>query len=143
MPEIKLLFHITATREKVYEAITTIKGLSNWWTTQTSGDSNPGGIIQFRFGDFGNDMKVITMKKDEWLQWECVGGPDDWIGTRVSFQLNDNNGKTRVRFEHAGWKHANDFFAACTFTWGRYMESLRQLCQTGNGEAFGSENYRQ
>jgi uncharacterized protein YndB with AHSA1/START domain len=143
MAEIKHLFHINAPKEKVYEAITSIKGLSKWWTTQTTGECNPGGVLHFRFGTVGNDMKVIAMSKNEWLQWECIAGPDDWLGTRIRFELNDSNGKTRVRFEHACWKHANDFFAGCTFTWGRYMESLRQYCQTGIGEAFGSETYRQ
>jgi len=143
MSEIKHLFHIAVPKEKVYEAITTIKGLSGWWTTQTTGECICGGIIRFRFGSQGNDMKVISMKKDEWVQWECIAGPEEWVGTRLTFQLNNCEGRTRVRFEHAGWRNANDFFAGCTFTWGRYMESLRQLCQTGKGEAFGSEGYRQ
>ena len=143
MSDIKHQFHIAAPKEKVFEAITTIKGLSGWWTTQTTGECRPGGIIQFRFGTLGNDMKVISMKKDEWVQWECMAGPEEWVGTRLTFQLTNSEGKTRVRFEHAGWRNANDFFAGCTFTWGRYMESLRQLCQTGKGEAFGSEGYRQ
>ena len=142
MPAIKHLFHIAAPREKVYEAITTIDGLASWWTTQTSGESKPDGIIQFRFGEFGNDMKVIAMKKNELLKWECVAGPADWLGTTIQFQLDDNDGKTRTRFEHANWKEANDFYASCSFTWGRYMESLRQLCQTGKGQAFGTEGYR-
>ena len=145
MSEIRILFHITAPREKVYEALTTIEGLAGWWTKQTCGESRPGGIIRFRFGELGNDMKVLSMKRNEWLQWECVDGPDDWLGTRLSFQLdeNGNKAKTRVRFEHSCWKNANDFFAGCTFTWGRYMESLRQFCQTGKGEAFGTLGYRQ
>jgi uncharacterized protein YndB with AHSA1/START domain len=143
MSEIKHLLHIAAPREIIYEAITTIKGLCGWWTLQTTGECNPGGIIQFRFGTLGNDMKVITLKPNEWVLWECMAGPDDWLGTRVTFQLSESAGKTLIRFEHAGWKNANDFFAGCTFTWGRYMESLRQYCQTGKGEAFGSAGYRQ
>ncbi len=142
MASIKHLFHINASKEKVYEALTTINGLSNWWTKQTTGDINVGGIIQFRFGEFGNDMKVITLKPNETVTWECVDGAPDWIGTTFTFQLDTNDGKTRVRFEQAGWKEANDFYAGCSFSWGRYMESLRQLCQTGKGEAFGSEGYR-
>ena len=41
---IKHLFHIDASREKVFEAISTIKGLSNWWTSQTTGSSAKEGI---------------------------------------------------------------------------------------------------
>ena len=36
----------------------------------------------------------------------------------------------------------NDFYAACSFSWSRYLESLRQFCQTSKGEAFESEGYR-
>ena len=49
MAAIKHLLHINASREKVYEALTTIAGLSKWWTKQTTGDTKIGGVIQFRF----------------------------------------------------------------------------------------------
>jgi uncharacterized protein YndB with AHSA1/START domain len=140
---IKHLFHINASREKVFEAISTINGLAGWWTTKTSGDSSVGGIIEFRFGDFGGpDMKVKEIKPSGLVSWECVGGPEGWVGHIFTFHLDDNDNKTRVRFEQSGWKETGDFYASCNFSWGRYMESLRQLCQTGKGEAFGSEGYR-
>jgi uncharacterized protein YndB with AHSA1/START domain len=143
MTAIKHLFHIAMPPETVYQALTTAEGLSNWWTRQTSGDPAMGGILQFRFGEHvGSDMKIISLKPNEVVEWECVAGPDDWIGTTVSFRLDRNDHKTRVHFEHGSWKEANDFYAACSFSWGRYMESLRQFCQTGRGEAFGSEGYR-
>jgi uncharacterized protein YndB with AHSA1/START domain len=143
MASIKHLFHINAPKEKVFETLTTIKGLSGWWTANTSGDTTLDGIIEFRFGDYGGpDMKVKEIKPNESILWECVGGPEDWIGHIFSFHLDINDNKTRVRFEQSGWKETGDFYASCNFSWGRYMESLRQLCQTGKGEAFGSEGYR-
>lgn len=142
MASIKHLLHIDASREEVYDALTSIHGLAGWWTTQASGDTNEGGTLQFRFGQLGNNMKVLERKKDQLVKWECVAGPPDWLGTTVSFYLDDNDNKTRVRFEHAGWQDNGDFYAACSFSWGKYLESLRQLCQTGMGEAFGSEGYR-
>jgi uncharacterized protein YndB with AHSA1/START domain len=143
MASIKHLFHINASKEKVFEALTTIKGLAGWWTNKTSGDCNPGGIIQFRFGDFGGpDMKVIEVNPNELVKWECVGKNDGWLGHIFTFYLDTNDNKTRVRFEQSGWKEAGDFYASCNFSWGRYMESLRQLCQTGKGEAFGTEGYK-
>jgi uncharacterized protein YndB with AHSA1/START domain len=142
MASIKHLFHIAASNEKVFEAITTIKGLSGWWTVQTSGDCNIGSIIGFRFGDFGPDMKVKEMKPNESVSWECVGENDGWLGHIFTFHLDSNENKTRVRFEHSGWEETGDFYASCNFSWARYLESLRQLCQSGKGEAFGSENYR-
>jgi uncharacterized protein YndB with AHSA1/START domain len=140
---IKHLFHINASKEKIFEALTTIKGLAGWWTLKTSGDTKLGGIIEFRFGDFGGpDMKVKELIPNESVTWECVGGPQDWMGHIFTFNLDMNENKTRVRFEQTGWKETDDFYASCNFSWGRYMESLRQLCQTGKGEAFGSEGYQ-
>ncbi len=87
-------------------------------------------------------MKGTEVKPNEKFSWECVASPHGWIGHSFTFSLDENEGKTRVRFSHDGWNDQDDFYAICSFTWGRYMESLRQFCQTSKGEAFGSEGYR-
>ena len=143
MYAIKHRFHINAPKEKVFEAISTINGLSNWWTTKTTGDASPGGVLKFHFGEMeGPQMKVIDLNPGEKLTWECVASPFGWTGHTFTFLLDENDGKTRVRFSQDGWTEQDDFYGGCSFSWGRYMESLRQLCQTGKGEAFGSEGYR-
>jgi uncharacterized protein YndB with AHSA1/START domain len=142
MASIKHLLNINAPVSKVYEALTTINGLANWWTKQTSGSAGTGGIIQFRFGEMGSDMKVIASEPDKSVTWECVDGFPDWVGTKITFKLTSIDEKTKLQFEHSDWKEDNEFFAGCSFSWARYMESLRQLCQTGKGEAFGTEGYR-
>lgn len=140
---IKHLYHINVSKQKVFEAISTIKGLSNWWTTQTIGKDGAGETIQFDFGEFkGPAMKVIEQKANEKLVWECVASEHGWLGNTFTFALDENDGKTRIRFTHDGWEEQDDFYAACNYSWGRYLESLRQYCQTGKGEAFGSEGYR-
>ena len=140
---IKKLFHIDVPKREVFEAISTINGLSNWWTVQTKGQTNVGEIIQFDFGSFqGPKMKVVESVPNDKLVWECIASDHGWEGHRFVFELDENEEKTRVRFSHDGWKDQGDFYAQCSFSWGRYMESLRQYCQTGLGEAFGSEGYR-
>jgi uncharacterized protein YndB with AHSA1/START domain len=143
MYSIKHLFHINASKEKVFEAISTINGLANWWTIKTTGDDSLGGTIQFNFGEHeGPQMKTIELTPNEKLTWECVASPFGWDGHTFTFLLDENDGKTRVRFSQDGWTAQDDFYAGCSFSWARYMESLRQFCQTGKGEAFGSEGYR-
>ncbi len=140
---IKHLFHMNASKKKVFEAISTINGLSNWWTTKTSGSTSFGDIIQFRFGEMeGPQMKVTEVNPNESITWECVVSPHGWLGYTFTFLLDENDGKIRVRFSQDGWKEQDDYYAGCCFSWVRYMESLRQLCQTGKGEAYGSEGYR-
>lgn len=140
---IKQLYHINASRDKVFEAISTLNGLSNWWTTQVSGSAELGGLLQFDFGDFkGPQMKVIEYDPANKLVWECTSSEHGWQGNTFTFLLDENDGKTRIRFSHNGWQEQDDFYASCCFSWGRYLESLRQYCQTGRGEAFGSDEYR-
>lgn len=140
---IKHLFHIDATKASVFEAISTINGLKNWWTVETSGDDSVNGIIEFRFAaNGGPDMKVAELNPTDKVLWECLESNHGWKGHTFTFLLDENVGKTRVRFNHEGWKEQDDFYAICSFAWGRYMESLRQYCQTGIGEAFGSAGYR-
>jgi uncharacterized protein YndB with AHSA1/START domain len=139
MAEISHLFHISAPRSKVYEALSTVKGLSGWWTADTSGKSEPGGLLEFRFGPhFLNKMKVKELVTDKSVSWDCIESAPDWVGTKLTFHLDDNDGKTRVRFNHGNWNQANDFMAQCNFSWGRYMESLRNLCEKGKGSPFGA-----
>jgi uncharacterized protein YndB with AHSA1/START domain len=137
------LFHIDSPQGDVFKALTTIDGLSKWWTQETSGKTSKGEIIKFRFGSHGGpDMKVSDIIPNESVTWECIDSPHGWVGHTLTFKLDRNDNKTRIRFTHDGWKDADDFYASCTFTWGRYMESLRQLCQTGKGEGFGNIDYR-
>ncbi|MFC2124897.1 SRPBCC domain-containing protein [Bacteroidota bacterium] len=140
MYAIKHLFHINASFEKVYDAITTIDGLKSWWTPQTTGSSEIGNVLEFRFGGtILCFMQVISKAPNTYLEWECVNGHLDWIGTQIIFQLDDHEDMIRIRFEHSGWKDANDFFGQCNFAWGRYMESLRLYCETGEGKPFKKE----
>lgn len=139
----KHLFHIDATRQQVFEAIASVEGLKNWWTTKTSGGSEVGEMIKFDFGTInGPLMKITELVPGERLAWQCVESEHGWEGHTFIFNLDENDGKTRVRFSHNGFEKDDDGFAICNFSWGRYMQSLRQYCQTGTGEAFGSPGYR-
>ncbi len=40
---------IRSTADKVYNALSTIKGLSNWWTEEVEGEEQIGRKIKFRF----------------------------------------------------------------------------------------------
>jgi uncharacterized protein YndB with AHSA1/START domain len=144
MFSIKHLFHISTPIDKVYNALATIEGLKNWWTAETTGGDKVSDTIQFRFSGHGSvGVEITALQPGKKVSWKCVESQHGWVDTTFTFSLDENEGKTRVRFSHDGWKEQDDYYAICNFSWGRYMESLRQYCQTGKGEAFGSEGYRQ
>ena len=52
----------SADAHEVYKALTTREGLSAWWTTDTTGQSKVGGVIQFRFdsSEIGQSLTEIV-----------------------------------------------------------------------------------
>ncbi|WP_160114636.1 SRPBCC domain-containing protein [Aquimarina sp. AU474] len=140
---IKHLFHIDAPKQVVFKAISSIEGLSNWWTIQTKGETHLGGTIQFDFGEtVGPKMEITKLEVNQEIEWKCIASHHGWESNTFVFLLDDNDGKTRVRFSHNGWKEQNEFYGICNFSWGRYLLSLRQYCETGKGVAFGSLEYK-
>src|SRR5580658_3404090 len=73
--------------EDVYAALANVEGLSDWWTSDTRGESKVGGVLKFRFGNGGFDMKVLELKPGERVLWQVVDGSEEWLGTKVSFDL--------------------------------------------------------
>lgn len=130
---------IKAPASDVYAALSTIDGLAGWWTRETSGVSEPGGTIDFRFsapngehmGAFG--MEVIALEPDRKVQWRCQSGPAEWIGTDIVFALAQDGDYTIVRFGHRNWREAVEFTEHCSMKWAIFMLSLKQLVETGSG----------
>lgn len=124
----------TAPPQKVYEALTTRDGLAAWWTTDTAGDGVVGRIIEFRFGDTGGfDMLVLEQRPNELVEWEVTDGPEEWIGTHVTFELKQEDDYTIVRFAHEGWREPGEFLSHCSTKWATFLMSMKQLVETGTG----------
>lgn len=130
---------ITSSSDKVYAALTTVDGLASWWTEETEGDAEVGGVIRFRFEPGGFDMKVLEMQPARRVLWEVVDGPEEWIGTQVSFDLKQEDGFTIVLFRHEGWKEPVEFMYHCSTKWATFLMSLKSLVETGKGEPFPDE----
>lgn len=48
--------------DRVYEALTTVPGLAGWWTEDTSGRADPGGLLAFRFPPVGGFDILMSLK---------------------------------------------------------------------------------
>ena|SRR5688572_22694606 len=136
MTEIRHNLAIKATPEKIYKAITTQKELANWWTKDTIAAPEVGFVNVFIFGKFRNEMKVTELAHNKKVEWECINSIPEWIGTRISFELQEKDNHTLLRFTHGGWKEVTDTFAGCNYDWAISIKSLKSLCETGNGTPY-------
>jgi hypothetical protein len=120
-----------------YRALATRQGLAGWWTSDTRGSSELGGVIEFHFGVNGRiDMKVVELDPAGRLLWQVVDGPADWIGSKVGFELKQEGEQTTVLFKHEGWKEQSEFMHHCSTKWGSFLLSLKSWVESGKGAAF-------
>ena len=133
MKEIYHCVRINAPLQKVYWAVTEKDGLSGWWTKNLNVDNKVGGIstFQFKSGAF-NKMKIKNLSPAK-IEWECVAGHEEWIGTQVTFEMRKDGDGTKVCFSHHGWKTQSEYTGECSFYWANYLVSLKKLCETGHG----------
>ena len=143
MIPIKLLMHINSTKEKVFKALTESNELSKWYTTVVNGKFELNEIISFEFVNFAKfKFKVIAIIQNESVYLEIVESEFGNVGHIMKYDLDENDGKTRVRYTYEGFDEMDDSYANMNYSSAKYLESLRQYCQTGKGEAFGSSSYR-
>jgi len=131
---------IRSTADRVYKAVSTIAGLANWWTEEVEGDDGIGGRIKFTFRTKTGEVKgqmvmeVKELNPEQSVTWQCVEGPDEWIGTRVTFDLSQQDGQTLIIFGHRDWREAVEFTAHCSMKWAVFLLSLRDYVETGKGK---------
>jgi uncharacterized protein YndB with AHSA1/START domain len=129
---------IKSSVDEVYTALATREGLAGWWTDNTQGESKVGGMIQFRFSAGGKeiggfDMKVLELDPARRVLWQVAAGPQEWIGTKVSFDLKQEGDYAMILFKQQGWKEPVEFMYHCSTKWAIYLMSLKSLVETGQG----------
>ena len=132
------IFHKVTVRKPAhdtYRALTEPKGLARWWTTDTRGDSKVDSVLSFAFADgkYVMKMRVAELEQDKRVAWKCVEGPADWLGTDLTFDLEEQDGKTIVRFGHRNWKEVVDFMGHCSAKWAYFLLSLKAYLESGAG----------
>ena len=138
MPDILHRVGIKSSVDDVYKALTTREGLAAWWTGDTQGESKVGGALKFRFSADGVeiggfDMKVLELDPARRVLWQVVDGPEEWIGTRIDFDLKQEGDYSVVIFKHEGWKEPVEFMHHCSTKWAIFLMSLKSLVETGKG----------
>jgi uncharacterized protein YndB with AHSA1/START domain len=120
-----------------YRSLATLQSLAAWWTTDTRGSGDVGGVIGFHFGTRGHfNMKVLELQPAKRVLWQVIDGPADWIGTKVSFDLKQEGEQATVLFKHQGWSEQSEFMHHCSTKWASFLMSLKSFVETGKGAPF-------
>ena len=136
MEKIRHRVGIRAPRTAVLEKLTTLDGLASWWTRDVEGDPTAGGKVEFRFGapDRGAAMEVVAVTPSE-VVWKCIGGPDEWVGGVLTFDLAEAEDETVLKFTQT-WREPVDFMFHCSMKWAVFLIGLKAALEQGAGTPY-------
>ncbi|GEM_PF-176183 len=137
MSSIKDEIRIHGTANKVYEALTREAGYRGWWNAAGEVEETVGGEANLHFVKDGTPVNmrfhIDEMKTNERVRWTCVAHDmPNWVGTVLTWRLQDAGGAVLVSLEHSGWKEAGPEPVAQG--WKHFLGSLKSYVETGTGQ---------
>jgi hypothetical protein len=128
MADIVHSIEVAAAPEALYPLVSTGPGFRAWWAEDVAVTSD--GRVELGF--FGRAtvyrLRAISQEAGAKAEWRIESG-QEWAGTRLLFELEPRKAATLVRFEHAGWAAATEYFVSCNTTWGGLMFRLKAAAE--------------
>jgi len=136
MEKIRHRVGVRAERADVLAKLTTLDGLASWWTRDVTGDATAGGKLDFCFGrpDRCAVMEVAESSDTE-VVWNCIGGPEEWVGGVLTFELDEQGEETVLKFTQT-WREPVDFMSHCSTKWAYFLLGLKSSLETGEATPF-------
>lgn len=136
------VIEVRASIEKVYDALTTLKGLAGWWTPRVKGRGTTGGDLRFEFQGLPEHviMHVDEAQHPNLVRWTCQKHTKlrEWDGTELTFELSVRGaGKSELKFHHQGLTPRLECYDHCEVGWDHFLGSIAQYAETGKGEPYG------
>ena len=119
--------------EHVFEAIRDVR---SWWSgfynESFSGETKElNDEFSFRAGDGAHYSKqklveVIPNERVVWIITESelnfLEQKDEWVGTKVVFEISEKDGKTELVFTHQGLTPEIECYDSCAPAWSMYLK---------------------
>ncbi|MBK9177835.1 MAG: SRPBCC domain-containing protein [Flavobacteriales bacterium] len=132
MPDILHDFFIRGTPDRVFAAISVPAEVNKWWSLECTGRPEAGGEYRLYFGEpWDWRAHVSRYERDCAFEWEMTVAMDDWVGTRVGFELEPAHGGTKVRFYHRDWAEASEHYRISSYCWAMLLRLLKVYVETG------------
>lgn len=134
MESIEQVNYIKAPIGTIYQALTSEEGLRKIWTKKLKVKPEIGFINEFDFDEgYITKFKVLELVDNSKVVWECIASDEEWVGTKVSFELSERNNKSTVTLKHYKWRERTEFYRWCSYNWAMFLFSLKTYCENQKG----------
>jgi hypothetical protein len=130
--DFKLALLTERTPQEVYKAILNVRA---WWTGYhneefTGSTENLGDVFSFSAADgiHKSTQKIVELipnKKIVWLVTDSslsfLERTDEWIGTKIIFEITRQGNKTQLVFTHEGLTPEIECYNSCAPSWTAYL----------------------
>lgn len=129
---------VSQTPDQVFDAVVDAR---SWWFGDIEGRTDTLGD-EFTYsvpGIHWNAMRITELVRGKRVAWLVTDSrldfatvKDEWTGTTITFDIDEVDGQTRLRFTHEGLVPDYECFTQCSDAWGSYVHgSLMTLITTG------------
>ncbi|MCM4156313.1 SRPBCC domain-containing protein [Gramella sp. AN32] len=125
-------------------AFEAIKNFRAWWSEDIEGKTDKlNEVFFYHYKDVHLcKMKLIEIEPNKKLiyqvldnQFNFVADKNEWINTKLVFEVSEENERTKVKFTHKGLVPEYECYKVCEDAWGNYIKkSLYDLITTGEGQ---------
>jgi hypothetical protein len=127
--------------KQVFDAINNPKA---WWSGEIEGNTGKlNDEFTYHYKEFHlSKQKIVEMIPDQKVVWlvteSSINYTEDkreWTGTKISFEISEQNNKTQLRFTHQGLVPEIECFDSCSNAWSQLIQqSLFSLITTGKSK---------
>jgi hypothetical protein len=132
---------VDQTPKEVFNAINTPQA---WWSGTVEGNAGKlNDEFTYCYKEFHwSKQRIIEMIPDQKVVWlvteskiNYTEDKKEWTGTRISFEISEQDNKTRLRFTHHGLVPEIECFDSCSNSWSQLIQQgLFNLITTGKGK---------
>jgi uncharacterized protein YndB with AHSA1/START domain len=131
MTDINFRFDVDAPPQTVLDALKTSEGIQAFWTTNADVPTEVGETLRLGFAIAPAPFDLRLDRSDEsGVGWRTETFPPHWVGTSISWDVQQRDGGATVTFHHDGFADIGDAGSAA-YTWGQIMVQLKHYAETG------------
>lgn len=136
MADILLEVTIEKSPQDIYKALTESEEIKQWWTSHAIAEPKVGSTAEFGFygGEAIFKFNVAKLDAGKNVTWSVMGGgPPDWAGTSVTWDISPTDKGTKVLLGHRDYQTTEGSFASVGYNWAFFLTSLKAYLEKGAG----------